>query len=410
MTLTFRPSRLSGSIDAPPSKSVSHRFLICASLSKSGTSSLNGIGRGEDIEATRSALTALGAVIADRPDGSVFVDGSRIFSGRSPVCFCGESGSTLRFLIPLLSLAGGGTLIRRGSLIGRPLDEYAALFAERGIAFSASGEEVKVGAGLGGGEYRVPGERSSQFISGLLFALPLAERDSTVIITGGVNSRPYIDLTLSALRRFGIDAGWADAGFSGEAKTALSIPGRQKYRAADAAVEGDHSLAANFSALRLLGGDITVTGLDGGSVQGDRVFGEYAQKIALGRPTLDLRGCPDLAPLLFALAAVKNGADFTGCARLRYKESDRVLSMRTELEKLGAEIAADGDRVTVRPAESFGEKTADFISHGDHRAAMALSVLLCFCGGTLRRAEAVNKSMPDFFDRLRALGAEITEI
>jgi 3-phosphoshikimate 1-carboxyvinyltransferase len=255
---------------------------------------------------------------------------------------------------------------------------------------------VTVCGELRGGEFVVRGDVSSQFLTGLLFALPLCREDSVLRILPPLHSRPYLDLTLQALAAFGVRATWEDA-------LTLRIPGGQAYGAADAAVEADCSNAAFFAALPLLGHDVTVTGLPAETLQGDRVFADYFRSLEQGRPTLPLHDCPDLGPILMALAAARNGAVLTGTARLRDKESDRGAAMAEELAKLGAEVTVTEDSIEIEPC-ALHAPTVPLSAHGDHRVAMALCTLLTKTGGILDGAEAVRKSDPDYFLRMRALG------
>ena len=251
----------------------------------------------------------------------------------------------------------------------------------------------------------LPGNVSSQFVSGLLFALPLCDNDNEISLTPPVESRSYIDLTLSALRAFGIRAEWKDA-------CTLAIAGRQRYCAQEIAVEGDYSNAAFLDAFSLLGGGVEVSGLREDSLQGDRVYRAHFRSLADGTPHISLADCPDLGPILFSLAAALNGAVFTDISRLRIKESDRVACMKTELEKFGAVLDVEENRVTIRKAELHAPTEALY-GHNDHRIVMSLSVLAaCLPLGTpviIDDAHAITKSFPDFFDRLRELGVQVVE-
>ena len=399
MKVKIAPSTLSGTIKAPPSKSMAHRLLICAGLSE-GESVIRGVEMSEDVLATLDCLSALGAVCAVSGD-TVRVNGIDATSAvTNAVLPCRECGSTLRFFIPICLLSGSEmTLTGSERLLSRPLDVYEKMCRERGFVFENDGARVKVCGRLSPGEYVMSGNVSSQFISGMLFALPLIGGDSKLIITGGVDSRPYIDLTLDALEKFGVKAG-----FSGD--NTIYVRGSQKYVAHSATVEGDYSNAAFFEALNLFGGDVKITSLAPDSRQGDKIYGEYFKKLESGAPTLSLGDCPDLGPVMFAVAAAKNGATFTGTRRLKIKESDRVASMTDELKKFGAEFDISDDIVVVRKS-TLHSPTDILDSHNDHRVAMALAVLMTKFGGEIRGAEAVSKSMPDFFEKLAALGAKV---
>ena len=399
MNVTVKPGKACGVVAAPPSKSMAHRLLICAGLSQ-GTSRISGVALNEDILATIDCLRALGATCEIEKD-TVTVCGVDLHPAKpiQTLC-CRESGSTLRFFIPLGLLCGSEvSFTGTQKLLSRPLNVYADMCAERGYSFRCHSDGVCVKGVLEGGEFSVPGDISSQFITGLLFALPLTSSDSLIRITPPVESRGYIDLTLQALQAFGVCARWQDA-------HTLYISGNQRYQPADMTVEGDYSGAAFYAALNALGSDITVTGLDPDSLQGDKIYGQYFQKLSQGRPTLHIADCPDLGPILFAVAAAKNGGVFTGTRRLKIKESDRAAAMAQELSAFGAEVTVKEDEVIVRTTELHGPDRVLW-GHNDHRIVMSLAVLLTLTGGQISGAQAVQKSFPDFFARLQELGIEV---
>lgn len=400
MRAVFSPSTLCGCIAAPPSKSMAHRLLIGAALAE-GKSILHNLPESDDIRATVACLRALGATVEMHGTDAV-VQGVDLRTRTAMADLpCHESGSTLRFLIPLAWLSSvpacfGGT----EQLLSRPLDIYERMSAEHGFAFERAPGRLTVCGRLLSGEYRVPGDISSQFISGLLFALPLCKGDSRLLITPPIESRPYIDLTLRALASFGVRATWAD-------ECTLSIPGGQTYRPAACTVEGDYSGAAFFAAHNLLSGNVQVCGLAPDSLQGDRAYIRHYELLAQGKPTISVSDCPDLAPVLMALAAARHGARLCGTRRLRFKESDRGAAMAAELAKLGASVTVQEDAITVEPCTLHPPKEP-LCGHNDHRIVMALCTLLVKTGGEIDGAEAVCKSMPDYFTRLRALGACLT--
>jgi 3-phosphoshikimate 1-carboxyvinyltransferase len=389
-----------GRITAPPSKSMAHRMLICAAMSE-GESVIRGISECEDVLATLDCLSAMG-VPFERNGDTVRVRGIDMKNAApSGELKCRESGSTLRFLVPICLLSGNNTmLVASGSLMRRPMSVYAGLSKEKGFTFLQDERSVIVKGPLKAGEYRVAGDISSQFISGLLFALPTVEGDSRINIIPPIESRSYINLTISALSEFGINVQWED-------DHTLFIKGGQKYKAVDTSVEGDYSNAAFLSALSVLGGDVSVDGLKDDSLQGDRVYSKLFDMLCKGTPTIHIGNCPDLGPVLFAVAAAKYGGVFTGTSRLRIKESDRGAAMAEELKKFGTAVSIHNDTIVVYPAE-FHAPTDTLAGHGDHRIVMSLAVLCTLTGGEIEGAEAVAKSYPDFFDAIKALGVKET--
>ena len=400
MNVTIQPGRAVGYVTVPSSKSMAHRMLICAGLS-GGTSQIGGIDLNEDILATIACLRALGADCSVSGD-TVTVRGVDMKSARAmDILACHESGSTLRFFIPLALLSGhkvsfSGT----EKLLSRPLSIYAQLCAQRGFTFTQNVSYVDVQGKLTADTYTVPGDISSQFISGLLLALPMVEGDSVISIIPPVESRGYIDLTLQAMASFGVHARWQD-------EVTLVIPGNQQYTATDLYVEGDYSGAAFFEALNFLGGDVDVGGLNPDSLQGDKVYTEHFQKLSFGCPTIDISNCPDLGPILFAVAAAKHGAHFTGTRRLKLKESDRAAVMAEELSAFGTEVTVGENTVDIT-AKTFHAPDRVLHGHNDHRIVMSLAVLLTRTGGSIEGAEAVSKSFPDFFDKLKDVDIDVT--
>ncbi len=398
MNVSINPSTARGRITAPPSKSMAHRDLICGALS--ADSIITNVAWSEDIKATLRCLTALGAHI--KQDGDTVKLGGLTPATAAPTepLDCHESGSTLRFMIPLCLLSDKPvTLTGAERLMQRPLGVYADLCAEKGLLFEQSGNALTVCGPLVGGRYAVPGNVSSQFISGLLFALPLAKEDSVLSITGKAESLSYIDLTLKALTDFGI--------ILYRMGDAILIPGGQTYRPRRVAVEGDWSNAAFLEAFNLFGGDVTVEGLDENTPQGDRVYRELFARLDAGDTTpIDLSDCPDLAPILFAVAAAKNGGVFDGTARLKIKESDRAAAMQAELAKCGIPVMVEDNRVTVHKATLHAPKTV-IDGHNDHRIVMAMSVLCSLVGGEIKGAEACAKSYPNFFADIEKLGIQV---
>ena len=400
MRIRIEPGKARGTTAAPPSKSMAHRLLICAGFAD-GTSVIRGIDPSEDVLATSDCLRALGAQL--RAEGAdVTVAGCDPRKSNAGTLACRESGSTLRFMIPP-ALLSGAEIRFTGSekLMSRPLSVYEDICRQRGFLFERGNDSLRVRGRLAAGTYEVPGDISSQFISGLMFALPLAEGDSAIRILPPVESRSYLDLTLQALRDFGIRAEW-------DGPETLRIPGGQAYRPREAAVEGDYSNAALLEILNDVGGEVTVTGLRADSLQGDRVYRDYLALIRHGTPELDVTDCPDLAPALIAAAAMKNGAKLTGTRRLRLKESDRGAAMAEEMAKFGVRLVNRENEIAVPGGEPH-RPSEPLSSHNDHRIAMALAAVCVRTGGEIDGAEAVRKSFPDYWERLKKLGIRWTE-
>ncbi len=402
MKIRIEKGTAHGTVKVPPSKSMAHRMLIGAAMCD-GVSTLKDISDCEDVMATIDCLRTLGIKIDyDGKDAVVY---GKHFTELQPsgTLECRESGSTLRFFIPI-ALLSGKTVMFHGSegLMTRPLGVYEELVKRLGLTFLADGNTVTVKGPLVGGEFSVVGNISSQFISGLLFALPEAEGDSIIKITPPIESRSYIDLTIEALKIFGVRAEWRD-------ELTIFIPGGQKPTPCNVSVEGDYSGAVFTDAFNLFGGDVTLLGLNENSIQGDKIYKRYFDMLKNGIPSIHIGDCPDLGPMLFAIAAAGSGAIFDGTRRLKIKESNRAETMAEELKKFGTSVKVFDDTVVIYPVD-FHAPTETLSGHNDHRIVMALSVLLTLTGGELCGAEAVSKSYPEFFSHLRQLGINIKEI
>lgn len=401
MRVSIKPSRACGTVTAPPSKSMAHRLLISAGLSE-GISTIRNVTDCDDALATLDCLRALGVFCeVHGRDVTVHGVGAKKLHPVAPLS-CRESGSTMRFFIPIaLSLGTPTTLCGAKRLLERPMDIYEDICKKNGFAFQKSNDSLTVCGVLKSGEFEVLANVSSQFISGLLFILPTLKGDSRIRLIGRCESLSYITLTLSALKEFGVTAYFED-------EATIFIPGGQSYLAHDTAVEGDYSGAVFTDALNLLGGSVSVLGLNEESAQGDRAYREHFKSLSGGAPTIDITDCPDLAPMLFALAAELGGAKFVGTDRLKIKESDRAECMRLELSKLGAEVIAGDNCVSIKRSALHAPSEV-ILGYNDHRIVMAMAILLTRYGGEIVGAEAVAKSYPAFFSDIRALGIEVTE-
>jgi 3-phosphoshikimate 1-carboxyvinyltransferase len=401
MNIRIFPSVARGTVSAPPSKSMAHRLLICAAMAR-GESCIMNVSDCEDVQATLDCLRSLGAE-CKMDNHKVIIQGTDFTKSPTAALPCRESGSTLRFLLPLCLLSQNEmTLTGAPSLLHRPMTVYADLCRKHGLLFEQTECGITVKGPLAAGEYTLAGDISSQFISGMLFALTQVKGESILHILPPFESRSYVLLTLQALNTFGADVSWLD-------ENTLRICGGKAMQAQTLAVEGDYSGAAFLSALHLLGGEVTVTGLDPTSLQGDRICFEHFNALQNGFATISLADCPDLAPILFALAAAKKGARFTDTRRLAIKESNRAEAMATELRKFGTTVEVLENEVIITPT-AFHAPTEPLSGHNDHRIVMSLAVLATLTGGIITGAEAVAKSFPNFFECLHSLGIKTQQI
>ena len=415
MRARITPAKIdSGNITIPPSKSLAHRAIICACLAP-GRSVISNIDYSVDIRATIEGMRHLGASIKEDKD-TLFIDGIETFQYDGDVVNCHESGSTLRFFLPLFSLTGKrATFSGSKRLIERPQNVYEMLFQEQGIDFVRTYPNIIIDGRLKPGELTLKGNVSSQFITGLLFALPLLEADSKIHIEPPFESRSYVDLTIQMLKRFQIIVEYEDA-------YTLAIKGNQQYQPTDVLVEGDYSQLVFWASLGVLNHSVETHGLDLHSLQGDKKTIDIFQSMNAGIKVLDdgyqfcpgtlngtvidLNDCPDLGPMLFALATPANGkTTFQNAGRLRIKESDRIEAMETELKKLGCSISSTFGTVTITgPVKLQGNVTLH--GHNDHRIVMALSILATIADEpiTIDDAQAISKSYPGFFKDLASCG------
>ncbi len=410
MNVTIIPSKLKGTVKIPASKSMAHRMLIAAALG-SGGSFISNVTDSADINATSSVLSAFGADINSTLDcyriKGIFSDDNDYEDTGAPADCC-ESGSTLRFLIPVAAALGRKTVFTgRGKLPERPITPYLRELPKHGVTFGYNGTmPFTVSGKLDAGVYELEGDISSQFITGLLMALPLCEGDSEIRLISVLQSKPYVDLTLEVLKMSGI-----------KVKESLEnglytyrVPGSQKYGRLSAEVEGDYSQAAFFCVANALGCSVKMKGLKEDSAQGDKAITEIVRRFEADRSpfTIDVADIPDLVPILTVLGCFTDGVSrIVNAARLRIKESDRLEAISAALNAIGGHVEADADSLAIYPVKGFTGGTVD--PRNDHRIAMAAAIASVRSSApvTITGAEAVNKSYPSFFDDLSELGAEV---
>lgn len=405
MNITITPADLKGAVTPPPSKSQAHRLIIAAALSD-GFCKLSNVDLSEDIQATLRCMRTLDADAS--ADGTIIRGADLVDGHEEPapeVMDCGESGSTLRFLIPVaLALKGGGSFTGHGRLMERPQEPYFALFREKGIFYEQKDGVLTVRGKLTAGDYALPGNVSSQFITGLLYALPLLEGDSRILLTTDLESRGYVDMTLAALEQFGVKAEY-------DGKRTFHVPGNQYYQHRDLAIEADWSNAAFWYGAQFLGCPVEIGGLNQASVQGDRaIAGFYERMKKPGGADLDVSQCPDLVPPLAAMAALRGGETtrIVNAGRLRIKESDRLATVTEVLNALGAQVEEYEDYLVIHGRDKLaGGVTVS--GHNDHRIAMmaAIAAIRCERAVTITGAECVKKSYPRFWEDYEQLGGAI---
>ena len=402
MKVKILPSKTSGEVSAPPSKSFAHRYLIGSVLSR-GKCVIKNIADSDDISATLSCIEQLG--------GSVTKDGNIVTviptnekQIENAVFDCKESGSTLRFFIPVVLATGAKNCTFLGSerLLARGIKEYEKLFENSDVTIKSDEKSIEVNGKLTAGNYEISGEVSSQYTTGMLFALSRLSGKSTLKITGNAESRAYVDMTIKVLKDFGADIAEPEQNF-------FEINGKGRLSPGEFTVEGDWSNAAFLIALSRLLGTISISGLNENSVQGDRFLSVAFDALDGENAEIDLKDCPDLAPILFAYAAYKNGGKFINTRRLRVKESDRANVMAEELKKFGANVKVYENSVEIEKTQ-LKPPIVPLCGHNDHRIVMALSVLAAVFGAEIDGAEAVNKSYPDFFRVIKKAGVNVYEI
>lgn len=409
MDLRITPKKLSGRVVVPPSKSVAHRMIIAAALAD-GTSEISNLSPSVDILSTMDCMRALGAEIEYKADSAVIKGISKLPD--KAVLNCNESGSTMRFLIPVACALGvTAELVGSGKLPQRPITPFAEEFPKHGIAFDFSGAEAgaslpcSVSGRLTAGRFEIDGGLSSQFITGLMLALPLLSGDSEIVLTSALNSKPYVDITRGVLRDFGVEVS--------ETETGYYIKGNQRLKAFSGRVEGDYSQAAFFRVANSLGSKLEILGLSENSLQGDRVIMEICDRFDKCREPFEIDGSdiPDLVPILTVLACFCSGTSrITNVARLRFKESDRLSVPAECLNAIGGDVTVHKDSLEIRGVGSL--RGGEISGSNDHRIPMSLAIAATMCDQPLliRGAECVRKSFPDFFDVYGSLGGVVEEV
>ena len=429
-TVKIFPTKLKGTVVAPSSKSMGHREIICAGLA-AGTSIIDNISMSKDIEATMRCLKAINVAVDEIPSmiegrKALQISGTGHPMAAADSVDCGESGSTLRFFLPLgANLNCPLTFTGHGKLVSRPLQAYYDIFDEKFIQyFNDNGcLPVTVNGHLTPGTYKLPGDVSSQFVSGLLFALPLLNGDSVIEITSPLESSAYVDMTINCLAKFGVQI---------ENERGLHrrylVKGKQRYQAQDSQVEGDWSQAAFWTVGGSLGDGITCQGVNVNSLQGDQavvdIMGRMGAVIkqdansvtvnggATKATVIDAANCPDIIPVLTVLAAVSEGTTkIINAGRLRIKECDRLAAMTSELNKMGAQITEEPEGLTIvgKPQGLVGGVQVD--AWNDHRIAMSLAIAAQKCAAPiiLTGAESVAKSYPTFWEDYKSVGGLVEE-
>lgn len=403
-TVKITPKKLTGKVCAPPSKSAAHRAVLCAALS-SGVSQISNLSYSQDILATLSAVESLGAKKMIDGSTATITGLCKVDELNNVEINCNESGSTLRFIIPIaLAIGGKFSITGKGRLLSRPLDDYYKIFDLRGISYRKENDRIYFDGKLTGGTYELSGNVSSQYITGLLFALPLLCEDSEIVITTPLESKGYINMTLEALSRFGIYIK------TSEDLRHFYIKGNQKYSPCNYTVEGDYSQAAFFYVANAIGNGVEIEGLLENSTQGDKAILDVIKTMenVKNERTIDVSQIPDLVPIMTVLATQTEGKTrIVGAGRLRIKESDRLSAVTEELTKLGAKIEEHEDSLTIYGKTKLTGGITD--SHNDHRIAMSLAVASTVASGEIiiTGADSVRKSYGDFWDIFCELGGNI---
>ena len=403
MNILIKKGIANGIVYAPSSKSMIHRHIVCAFLS-SGRSVIKNISLSQDILATLKCIEKLGAKYIINDEKEIIIKGVEdIRKIKGTKMYCKESGSSIRFLIPICLVSNELFRIEgEKSLLSRPFTVYENLSLEEGFLFNKTENFIEVKGMLSPKEYILRGDISSQFISGMLFVLPLLDGDSIISFSTPVYSKQYIDMTIEAMEYANVKASFID--------NKIFIKGNQKYDSVSVEAEGDYSNGAILDALNYIkGNDVIVKGLKKDSLQPDSIYKKLFEKIKNGYCKIDINNCPDLGPILMVIAAIYKGVELTGTSRLKIKESNRGQAMKEELEKFNIKVELYDNSIIVKEGEII-KPTLPINSHNDHRIAMSLSILLSIVGGKMENAEAVNKSYPLFYEDLKKLGIGIEKI
>lgn len=397
-------NRLQGMPEVPPSKSYSHRHLILAAMA-GRESVLHDVGKSQDICVTIEGLKALGAKVhtlcEDEMKQTIRVDGTNFLKEISgEEIYCRESGSSLRFLFPLALLTKKSIRFTgEAGLLRRPMEIYEEICEKQKIMYRKDASGITVCGDLCAGVYQVQGDISSQFVTGLLFALSLLQEDSRIEIIPPIESLPYIDMTIDVMKQWGINVN--------RTENVIDIPGGQQAHAGEYTIEKDYSNGAYLWAYKMLEHEINVTGLEQDTLQGDGAFYDIFDRIANEmHPTIAMEQTPDLVPIAMTVAAYYTGAIFTGTRRLALKESDRGAAMVQELKKFGIDCVHEENQIEV-PEGNLQTPQEVLYGHSDHRIVMALAALASVTGGQIKGYEAVKKSFPTYFDELEKCGLKV---
>ena len=410
MDIKVIPSKLKGTVNAPSSKSYSHRMIIAAALA-GGVSEVSNVTDSKDISVTSSAMEALGADII-KDNGTYTVKGISSPAEKADID-CGESGSTMRFIIPIAAALGTQTRFTgSGKLPHRPIAPYFREFRKKGLEMTLeSGDEkldslpLSISGKLRAGEYFLEGDVSSQFITGLMFALPLCEEDSVIKLTSSLQSKPYADMTIAALKKFGVNIFET----SSDGLPMYLIKGSQKYKPCKVSVEGDYSQAAFFYVANALGSEITINNLEKNTAQGDSAIVDIINICGkeMNPFTVDVGDIPDLVPILAVLGSFTKGTSrIVNAARLKIKESDRLTAVASALNAIGGKVTAGEDFLEMQHVDRFTGGEVD--SCNDHRIVMsaAIAALSSEAPVIIKGAQAVEKSYPRFFEDFKTLGGQ----